>query len=128
MEEKRISQKELCDALNIKTSTFSNWKVRQTDPPVKYIMPICNYLNVSYTDLIAQIEVEEFYPDSSEPFTLAHNNIGDNNIIGTSNSVNKNPQNGIESEFFDLFNGLSLSAKAKVISLATELSEGENAE
>ncbi len=42
-----INQNELCDYLHIGTSTMSNWKTRGTDPPAKYIIPICEFLNVS---------------------------------------------------------------------------------
>lgn len=52
MDKKRISQKEICTALDISTSTFSNWKNRNTDPPAKYLKPICNYIGISYSDLI----------------------------------------------------------------------------
>lgn len=129
MDEKRVSQKELCDAIGISTSTFSNWKTRQTDPPIKYVMPICNFLEISHSDLISQASMDEYNPDPSEQFTVSNTSIGNNNVIGSANTVqSKSSQNGIESEFFDVFNGLSLSSKAKVIALATELSEGENNE
>ena len=40
-------QSELCSYLNINTSTMTNWKNRNTDPPAKYIIPICEFLEVS---------------------------------------------------------------------------------
>lgn len=46
LEQKKISQSTLCSYLNIGTSTMANWKTRNTDPPAKYIIPICEFLNV----------------------------------------------------------------------------------
>ncbi len=37
----------LCRKLGVNTNTTSNWKQRNTDPPAKYIVPICEYLEVS---------------------------------------------------------------------------------
>lgn len=37
----------LCQTLGINTTTTSNWKQRGTDPPAKYIVPICEYLGCS---------------------------------------------------------------------------------
>lgn len=47
LEEKGLSQADLCKHLGINTSTMTNWKQRGTDPSAKYIIPICEYLNVT---------------------------------------------------------------------------------
>ena len=47
MEELNVNQNEMCAYLHIGTSTVSNWKNRGTNPPAKYIIPICDFLNVS---------------------------------------------------------------------------------
>lgn len=47
LDNKNIKMSELCSYLGINTSTMANWKTRNTDPPAKYIIPICEYLNVS---------------------------------------------------------------------------------
>ena len=47
LDSKNIKMSELCCYLGINTSTMANWKTRNTDPPAKYIIPICEYLNVS---------------------------------------------------------------------------------
>ena len=47
LEEKRLKQSDLCDAIGISSSTMTNWKNRGTDPPSKHIIPICEFLNVS---------------------------------------------------------------------------------
>lgn len=126
LKERKISQKEFCDALHINESTFSTWKLRGSRIPSKHIVSVCNYFNWP-SEVLLNCEDEtpsnEFYANNSN---LIQNNLSNSNNI-TSNMVISH-SNGIESEFFKLFNSLSLSAKAKVISYATELSEGENAE
>lgn len=42
-----ISQTDLCTYIDVGTSTISNWKNRKTDPPAKYIFPICEKMNLS---------------------------------------------------------------------------------
>lgn len=44
---KNKKQSELCAYLGINTSTMTNWKNRNTDPPSKYIIPICEFLDVT---------------------------------------------------------------------------------
>ena len=46
-EQKNIQQQRICEALGIKSGTFSTWKARKTDPPAKYIISICELLEVS---------------------------------------------------------------------------------
>lgn len=47
LNEKKIKQADLCAAIHINTSTMTNWKNRNTDPPAKYIIPICEFLGIS---------------------------------------------------------------------------------
>lgn len=47
LDEKSLKMADLCRYLGINTSTMANWKNRETDPPAKYIIPICEFLNVS---------------------------------------------------------------------------------
>ena len=46
LEQKGINQAALCSHLKIGTSTMTTWKKRNTDPPSKYIVPICEFLDV----------------------------------------------------------------------------------
>lgn len=47
LERQGLKMAGLCQHLGIGTSTMANWKTRHTDPPAKYVAPICEYLNVS---------------------------------------------------------------------------------
>lgn len=47
LDEKGLSQADLCKYLGINTSTMTNWKQRGTDPAAKYIIPICEFIDVS---------------------------------------------------------------------------------
>ena len=46
LEQKGLNQAALCSHLKIGTSTMTTWKKRNTDPPSKYIVPICEFLDV----------------------------------------------------------------------------------
>lgn len=63
--QKRLTQSSLCEAIGINTSTMTNWKNRHTDPPAKYIIPICDFLGVSPYILI--YGEEKSSPDSVLP-------------------------------------------------------------
>lgn len=47
LEKKGLKQADLCSYIHINTSTMTNWKNRKTDPPAKYIIPICEFLDIS---------------------------------------------------------------------------------
>lgn len=53
LDEKSIRMSDLCKYLGINTSTMTNWKNRNTDPPAKYIIPICEFLNVDCEFLLS---------------------------------------------------------------------------
>lgn len=44
---KGIKPAELCKKLGIPSNTVTNWSKRNTDPPAKYIVPICELLECS---------------------------------------------------------------------------------
>ena len=47
LSEKDKKAYELCEKLNIRTSTMSTWKARTNDPPAKYMKTIADFLGVS---------------------------------------------------------------------------------
>ena len=75
LDEKSLKMVDLCRYLNINTSTMTNWKNRGTDPPAKYIYPICEFLGVSCEYLLtgkeptASINISH---DDSEWLSLIH--------------------------------------------------------
>ena len=52
LDEKNKKAYELCDKLNIRTSTMSTWKSRISDPPAKYMKSIADFFDVSLDYLI----------------------------------------------------------------------------
>ena len=68
---------DLCRYLEINTSTMTNWKNRNTDPPVKYIVPICEFFGISYEFLLTGKERNTaiqnlFSKEDSEWLSLIH--------------------------------------------------------
>jgi len=122
LRERRISQKDFCESLDIKSNTFSTWKARGTSIPSKYVVRICNYFEWS-TEEFLECESENQSCEQQVDSSINISNSGVNNQVHA--TINTN---GIEKEFYSSFNNLSLSAKAKVIALVAELSEGENNE
>lgn len=53
LDEKSLKMADLCRHLGINTSTMTNWKKRNTDPPAKYIIPICEFLSVDCEFLLS---------------------------------------------------------------------------
>ena len=52
LDEKRLSASGLSKILGIGTNQTTNWKSRNTDPPAKYIIPICEYIGCSVEFLL----------------------------------------------------------------------------
>lgn len=79
LNQSNINQKELCSYLGVGTSTVSNWKTRGSDPPAKYIIPICEFLNVSPEYLLTG--EERIVPTTHEKETLLLTDIENKLII-----------------------------------------------
>ncbi len=77
-----ILLEELANHLKIKPSAIQQWNYRSKKPPVKYINPICDYLNISAEYLLN----------------------GNNNILHSKNSKS-------EQELLDLYNSLTRKQK-----------------
>lgn len=67
LERKHLSAAGLCKILGIGTGQTTTWKQRGTDPPAKYIAPICKYLGCSLEYLLTGEEKEP------HPATLSEN-------------------------------------------------------
>lgn len=52
LNEKDKKAYELCEKLNIQSSTMSTWKKRSSDPPAKYMKAIADFLDVSLDYLL----------------------------------------------------------------------------
>jgi transcriptional regulator with XRE-family HTH domain len=52
------SQTDLCRSIGVSTSTLTNWKNRNTDPPAKFIVPICEFFDISPYTLLTGEEKE----------------------------------------------------------------------
>lgn len=113
MKEKKINQSELCLELGITDSTFSTWKIRGTDPPSKYILRICEFLDVSADTLLGRKGEQTAYSNNT-----IHNS---NNVVLGDNAKIANGINDFEKEMLEAFRQLSFSDKAKVMNLIVEL-------
>lgn len=75
LDSKSLKMVDLCRYLNINTSTMTNWKNRGTDPPAKYIIPICEFLGVSCEYFLTGKEdsaLTSLSIDDAEWLTLIH--------------------------------------------------------
>lgn len=68
MNEKGIKQQELADKLGIRKSVVSSWKKRNTNPPLEYIVQICELLEISPNELLGYSNntIEEIYKKLTE--------------------------------------------------------------
>ena len=58
MENKKIKWADVARHLGVSRSVVGNWKMRETNPPTEYIVPICELLNVSVEFLLTGTEKE----------------------------------------------------------------------
>lgn len=75
LKNKHKTQSELCDYLGINTSTMTNWKNRNTDPPSKYIIPICEFLDVTPYYLLTGKEHNTSFPDDEQELLKHYENL-----------------------------------------------------
>ena len=52
MDEKKLKSSDLAKKLDVQNSVISTWRTRQTDPPSKFIIPICEFLNIDVLYLL----------------------------------------------------------------------------
>lgn len=75
LDKKALKASDLCRFIGINTSTMTNWKNRGTDPPAKFIVPICEFLNVSCEFLLTGKEksnIHEISNNDIEWLSLIH--------------------------------------------------------
>lgn len=73
LEKKGLKQADLCEAIGISSSTMTNWKNRGTDPPAKYIIPICEFLDITPYVLLLNKEISsrnELSNDENEMISI----------------------------------------------------------
>lgn len=124
MDKKRISQKEICTALDISTSTFSNWKNRNTDPPAKYLKPICNYIGISYSSLIEESSDEA--NATSEAFVTVEDPRTINLSLHDALIELNNKYHTIETQSFLMLNELPVKDKLELMMEISVRSVGNN--
>lgn len=54
MKEQRVSQREICQYLNLTKQTFSEWKAGRSESYLKYLPQIAEYLDVSVDYLLGK--------------------------------------------------------------------------
>lgn len=93
LEEKGLKQSDLCEAIGISSSTMTNWKNRGTDPPAKYIIPICEFLDISHYRLLTgeekKSQVNQVDDDEQELLKYYHMlcDINKGKVIGTAKTL-----------------------------------------
>ena len=97
LSKKKVNQVDLCKHIGVSTSTMTNWKIRKTDPPARYIIPICEYLSVS-------------------PMLLL-----------TGEETNSNAISSDEASLLNAYNSVDELSKALIMERATSLAELEAA-
>jgi len=94
LEDRNISQKDVCTKLGINSSTFSTWKKQHGNVPNDKLLIIADFLKVSLTYLLTGEGSEEIIELSDQ-----------------------------EKELLRIFNALNIKGKAALISRAYELEE-----
>ena len=79
MDEKRLTQKELSNRLNIAQSTISSWKSNNTSPPPELLMSISEFLGISIEYLLSGRESDAV--KISESYVEKQHDIFNNELV-----------------------------------------------
>ena len=126
LEEKDIKPSVFCIAIGISDSTMSNWKKRETDPPAKYILPICEFLDISPYRLLAGTETET--SENSENVTIGNQsptitNSSNFEVNGVKHESSSNTLSENETELLRVFNHLPTKEKIRLMNMVYDYEE-----
>lgn len=126
-----LTQTDICNYLGIKTNVFTTWKKRGTDPPTKYIIQICDFLNVTPEYLLTGTE-------RSNNTNISNSNIVDHShgtITINSGSASKETKTETENiskqtvinettkELIEVFESLPTRERVKLLNMVYEFEE-----
>ncbi|MDE5754238.1 MAG: helix-turn-helix domain-containing protein [Oscillospiraceae bacterium] len=60
------TQADICNYIGINYSVFTTWKKRGTEPPTKYLIKICEFLNLSLNYLLTGEEKPEISTEKEQ--------------------------------------------------------------
>lgn len=63
---KQLKTADLARILNVKQSVLSNWKKRNTNPPIEYALVICEFLGISIEELLTGEKNTGITPEEKE--------------------------------------------------------------
>lgn len=66
IEEKHLKAAELAKLLDVKQSVLTNWKKRNTNPPMEYAIVICEFLGISIQYLLTGKEGNELTKEEQQ--------------------------------------------------------------
>lgn len=131
LQHKHLTQTDICNYLGIKTNVFTTWKTRGTDPPTKYIIQICDFLNVTPEYLLTGKE-------RSNNTNISNSNIVDHSngtITINSSSVSKEPKTETENvpeqivinettkELIEVFESLPTRERVRLLNMVYDFEE-----
>ena len=70
VDQKKLKTIDLAKKLEIKQSVISNWKKRNTNPPIEYILVICDFLGISVEELVTGNSESNFHTEEQELINL----------------------------------------------------------
>ncbi len=126
LEEKGRNQKDLCAYLGIGTSTMSTWKKRNSDPPAKYIILICEFLEVSPEYLLTGKERTTSNITQSTIGAIGSHSTGTVNVQSKeflTNGSNSSEGDETAQEITRILNKLSLKERSKLLTMIYDFEE-----